>query len=791
MRKITLFLALMLTCVSTVMAQWSGKGIASVSETPATTLTDGYYVIYNNGRGTFLNTEGALGQAKVTWPTTANATGVAALASADALNNSSGSTNKMAYVFYVNVEGSTMSLKTGYEDYVPVLTANVTFNYVADEAFWNYEVVEGGFVFLKGETVGLDCNGWTASDHTYSTAAGWTADGSKNTNGNQSWSFYAVDLKDVAEVNVTYNYQLNGVTKKTETIVQIVGDAYAAPAIDYVTFAQPEGVVPAGGATINVACSENLPFAVTTDLNTPIWQTVEMHRYGTFRVWEYDGQDKEVKVTNINKEEGVADAMLWCFTGNIFDGFKIYNKAAGTGVTLNATASNATVGTAAEGNDVWKLKVGAASADVAACFTNDGVNYMNHQDGVIKYWGSNDNGSTCYFYAPGQLVYEAATEFFGIPEGVVGSYLLEEEVEVAINDLCALGVDELIAKSVEEVQIAAQTVKDARASEQVAYADGYYRIYSAQPGLYANNKGLIYNVAGSASNPFRWGTIEETNVDAIVRLTTDNGKVVLQTVNTALYVQGVLGASNPNMTDNGHITLTPLGFAQYNLVFGNGTMHAEGHGEGAGSEGALVNWGGSVNSASAWYLVPATELEVALNVFEGASYATGYYPFPVSANGNTTLNVGVLNADKSKLGLAAVDGVPANTGVVIVNSAAEPTTTLTIGGEFEAAGSNALTGSCTAVTENIENYLVLGVGATTGALGFYETTATEIPANKAFLEAGSLSAVKLDLGGDVTAIESVELGNTNAPIFDLSGRRVLTPAKGGVYIQDGKKFIVK
>lgn len=604
---------------------------------------------------------------------------------------------------------------------------------------------------------------------------------------------FAYALEEISAVKVTYNYQLNGVTKLSKTVDQGVGTAYAAPAIDidYVTFTQPEGVVPAGGATVNVACSENLPFAVTTDLNTPIWQTVEMHRYGTFRVWEYDGQDKEVKVTNINKEEGVADAMLWCFTGNIFDGFKIYNKAAGTGVTLNATASNATVGTAAEGNDVWKLKVGAASADVAACFTNDGANYMNHQDGVIKYWGSNDNGSTCYFYAPGQLVYEAATEFFGIPEGVVGSYLLEEEVEVAINALCALGVDELIAKSVEEVQIAAQTVKDARASEQVAYADGYYRIYSAQPGLYANNKGLIYNVAGSASNPFRWGTIEETNVDAIVRLTTDNGKVVLQTVNTALYVQGVLGASNPNMTDNGHITLTPLGFAQYNLVFGNGTMHAEGHNEGAGSDGALVSWPGSVNSASAWYLVPATELEVALNTVDGASYATGYYPFPVSANGNTTLNVGVLNADKSKLGLAAVDGVPANTGVVIVNSAAEPTTTLTIGGEFEAAGSNALTGSCTAVTENIANYLVLGVGATTGALGFYETTATEIPANKAFLEAGSLSAVKLDLGGDVTAIENVELGNTNAPIFDLSGRRVLVPAKGGVYVRDGKKFIVK
>lgn len=30
---------------------------------------------------------------------------------------------------------------------------------------------------------------------------------------------------------------------------------------------------------------------------------------------------------------------------------------------------------------------------------------------------------------------------------------------------------------------------------------------------------------------------------------------------------------------------------------------------------------------------------------------------------------------------------------------------------------------------------------------------------------------------------------SNAAVFDLSGRRVMAPVKGGVYIQNGKKFV--
>ena len=69
-------------------------------------------------------------------------------------------------------------------------------------------------------------------------------------------------------------------------------------------------------------------------------------------------------------------------------------------------------------------------------------------------------------------------------------------------------------------------------------------------------------------------------------------------------------------------------------------------------------------------------------------------------------------------------------------------------------------------------------------------------AGKAYLPASAIIAtqgvLRFNFGG-TTAIESVLNNNTdaNAPIYDLSGRRVMNTVKGGIYIQNGKKFIVK
>ena len=333
--------------------------------------------------------------------------------------------------------------------------------------------------------------------------------------------------------------------------------------------------------------------------------------------------------------------------------------------------------------------------------------------------------------------------------------------------------------------------------------EAYYRLVCVSPKT-GNSGNTSYNTLtyNGASNLVT-APKSNSNVNQIFKFEdAGDGKYYLLNLNANKYLNkiaaGTYRSSVVEKTDACIIEILALNAdAQWKFHNSESTndkhcLFAENH-PGEAVPYACAGWENGANSASAWYILPVSELEVALTPIDGASYATGYYPFPVSVSGNTTLNVGTLNADKSKLSLTTAEGVPSNTGIVMVNSAAETTATLTIGGEFSVSN-NALSGTCTAIAldgTNNSNYLVFGRSA--GVLGFYRPSANveAIAANKAFLATNELSAVKLNIGNDVTAIENVKLGNGDAPIFDLSGRRVLAPVKGGIYIRDGKKYIVK
>ena len=78
-------------------------------------------------------------------------------------------------------------------------------------------------------------------------------------------------------------------------------------------------------------------------------------------------------------------------------------------------------------------------------------------------------------------------------------------------------------------------------------------------------------------------------------------------------------------------------------------------------------------------------------------------------------------------------------------------------------------------------------------IGFYQAIGT-LKHNKTYLSLGNtsnVSAFRLVFGKTTDLNSSVTIINPDAPIYDLSGRRVMQPVKGGVYIQNGKKFFVK
>ena len=79
--------------------------------------------------------------------------------------------------------------------------------------------------------------------------------------------------------------------------------------------------------------------------------------------------------------------------------------------------------------------------------------------------------------------------------------------------------------------------------------------------------------------------------------------------------------------------------------------------------------------------------------------------------------------------------------------------------------------------------------------GFYLANNKKIGAGKAYLRVPLAAAAKysfFSFDDETTGVEDIELGTTetDSPVYDLFGRKVVNPATG-LYIKNGKKFIVK
>jgi sialidase-1 len=125
---------------------------------------------------------------------------------------------------------------------------------------------------------------------------------------------------------------------------------------------------------------------------------------------------------------------------------------------------------------------------------------------------------------------------------------------------------------------------------------------------------------------------------------------------------------------------------------------------------------------------------------------------------------------------------------------------MTFAKAIETTGFNGTLGAKTFATTVYDyttnpNYYVLGKEK--GRVAFYYLTSQTIGANKAYyIYTGTGGSKSLDFlfVDDATGIDMPTTVTTsvdaNAPIYDLSGRRVINPSRG-IYIQGGKKFVVK
>lgn len=152
-----------------------------------------------------------------------------------------------------------------------------------------------------------------------------------------------------------------------------------------------------------------------------------------------------------------------------------------------------------------------------------------------------------------------------------------------------------------------------------------------------------------------------------------------------------------------------------------------------------------------------------------------------------------VSAKGAEATMTAIDAqaIPANQGVILTSESGDAATMVPAAGETAAA----ITGNQLGHSAGAAKSLTVGEGYILGngseGTAFYPCKVGSLPINKAYLLGNGQSAIVMNFGNAVTGINTIAApASAKAPIFDLSGRRVVKATKG-LYIQNGKKVIVK
>ena len=640
-----------------------------------------------------------------------------------------------------------------------------------------------------------------------------------NGDGNSSWTFDAV----VENATVSIKFNSTEVDSKSYNYLAVGLVKTAMPVLNYTTAASmvPETVAEGTTAyTVNLA--ENLPFVKSENFDNAKWYLMDMHSNdtplasnGSNYMWTYVAADQDVTLPQMVMNNGTefTDNMLWCFVGDVLNGFKIYNKAAGSTMTLRkaATGNSAAVMSATDDHNQFKLYPTTTNIANGFCFKLDGDDYyVNTQkpDGfeskVLRGWNEADGGSTCRVFAPNKFVADAARPYNNLyvkaselPAGAIGtnSYLEEgNNLETLKSQYAAATAENYTTEQVQALVETMKKVNAAAANETTVEAGKYYRLYNAKDKKYlcvrATNNAQMTTDASMSKAVSSVVTFADAETGRF-RMKVE-GKTFGKRIQD--YQAITLEEDNSGAKGSYAVAHTGTTFTFYDYA-SNVSDRSYLHCNNAGDAGNVVGWDAQgVISPSYWHVIEATDVEIDMTAQGDKKYASAYLPFDVSNVADATAYTGALNADKNAIDMTATTSVPANTGFVLVGTADKAT--LTIGEAAAISGTNALTGSNfnTALTDATRaNYLVFGVNA--GNVGFYTPSSSvpSIPANKAYINASAVtgSAIALNFGNTVTGINAATINNgeNNAPIYDLSGRRVWAPVKGGLYIQNGKKLV--
>lgn len=226
------------------------------------------------------------------------------------------------------------------------------------------------------------------------------------------------------------------------------------------------------------------------------------------------------------------------------------------------------------------------------------------------------------------------------------------------------------------------------------------------------------------------------------------------------------------------------------------------------TNGGFEGWDTSENNAAVHTTAfkfeevsyPNTVTFNAVSDVEGVSHlATFSAPFATVVPEGVTAYY-VSTADNTKATMKAIEAgkaIPAKTGVLLTSESVDAVTMVPATDETIATIENNKLGNSAGADKTIadgDNAYILAKGD--NGTAFYKgKVGTKLGMNKAYLtlnEAGAPEAISMNFGGNVTGINQiVNAEQNNAPVYDLTGRRVVRTVKGGLYIKGGNKFIAR
>ena len=634
----------------------------------------------------------------------------------------------------------------------------------------------------------------------------------------------------VNNFDITYVYKLNGTQLYSTTNTYAEGAAFpdhdAIPSYMDVTVSpeRPSTVTASGTYEVNTTLKSDSPFKFSSSLNDAQWVTMKLlfskkndgnGAAKSYAEGTWIGANGETTKLDYNNPtaENFADYM-WAFVGDWHNGYKVYTyadqsmKLAYTGdfstyLDKNRTVVMSTTEDAAQ--NTWKLEEwvgtnGAAYANPTYSLRLVSALHPSYYAGdhinsrVLGTWESTGGNSANHgriafadplsIYKPYAQTVLAEAGKVGYPKTTSGG---ATQLENALNN--ATNFSELYGY-----------VENFRAENEVVLpTDG--KAYILKAHFTGSDK---YVALGGEKL-----TTSESEGATFICHQLDNGKFVFVNNNGSFFNKVGNFTAYSDWTEftllhsggepaQAYGTFGMYFDSDYKYLTVNGTSFQQGY------EGIAES------STTAFYLEETTyannpAMTTAKGIDEEKKIATFSAPFAFTLPAG--IDAYIVKQTKTdgtaSLTKLASEGevVAANTGVILLGTTAESNVLMIPATTTGATDVESMLGNTAGAPKDIvsagNNYILAKNGdndiifskASAGV-----TNGNNLAMNKAYLTVpgGSVSQFKICLGDTTTAIEAIATeSNKNEVVYDLSGRRIATPSHRGIYIRNGKKFMVK